>query len=188
MKKLSKKFQGFSLIELMIVVAIIGVLAAIAIPNFRTYQARARTSEAKMSLSGVWTAETAFQQENGTFATCLDQMGVTNDLSANRFYTFGFDTTDPAVANSFAPAGTASPCNATTAAGTTGTGISHVIATKFVASTGTSDVAVMPALGGDITAGTFTAFAAGNISTDDDDLDQWTIDNDKNLVHTVISY
>src|SRR3990167_10315477 len=59
--------QGFTLIELMIVVAIIGILAAIAIPNFMTYQAKARQSEAKVGLGGIFTSATAYFAENSTF-------------------------------------------------------------------------------------------------------------------------
>jgi type IV pilus assembly protein PilA len=52
--------KGFTLIELMIVVAIIGILSAIAIPNFMKFQCRAKQSEAKTLLSGVFTAEIAY--------------------------------------------------------------------------------------------------------------------------------
>ena len=60
--------QGFTLIELMIVVAIIGILAAIAIPNFMTYQAKARQSEAKIGLGGIFTSATSYFAENGTYS------------------------------------------------------------------------------------------------------------------------
>src|SRR5437773_4724246 len=63
-----KRDQGFTLIELMIVVAIIGTLAAIAIPNFMTYQAKARQSEAKVNLGGVFTTATSYFAENNTFS------------------------------------------------------------------------------------------------------------------------
>jgi len=63
-----KGAQGFTLIELMIVVAIIGILAAIAIPNFMTYQAKARQSEAKVGLGGIFTTATSYFAENGTYS------------------------------------------------------------------------------------------------------------------------
>jgi type IV pilus assembly protein PilA len=62
-----RKQEGFTLIELMIVVAIIGILAAIAIPNFLTYQMKSRTSEAKVNLGAIKTSEIAFQGERGCF-------------------------------------------------------------------------------------------------------------------------
>jgi type IV pilus assembly protein PilA len=64
---LRRKEQGFTLIELMIVVAIIGILAAIAIPNFLQYQMRARQSEARSNLGGIRTNLTAFAGERGCY-------------------------------------------------------------------------------------------------------------------------
>ena len=60
--------KGFTLIELMIVVAIIGILAAIAIPNFLRFQAKSKQSEAKELLSTVYTAEQAYFAEQNEYA------------------------------------------------------------------------------------------------------------------------
>jgi len=62
-----KNRKGFTLIELMIVVAIIGILAAIAIPNFLKFQAKSKQSEAKTNLKGIYTAETGYFGENNSY-------------------------------------------------------------------------------------------------------------------------
>ncbi len=67
-KLLKKARKGFTLIELMIVVAIIGVLAAIAIPNFVRYQLRSKTSEARTNIGGIRTAQTSFQSTEDQYA------------------------------------------------------------------------------------------------------------------------
>ena len=67
MFKQLKGQKGFTLIELMIVVAIIGILAAIAIPNFLQYQMKSRQSEAKTNLQAIKTSEVAFQSERGCY-------------------------------------------------------------------------------------------------------------------------
>src|SRR2546423_15670677 len=89
-----RKSSGFTLIELMIVVAIIGILAAIAIPNFLKFQCKSKQAEAKTNLSGIFTAEKAFFGEHNTYGT--DLISVNWQPDGTPLYIYGFNgTRDP---------------------------------------------------------------------------------------------
>ncbi|MGR5287247.1 pilin [Vibrio maritimus] len=71
MKKATKQ-QGFTLIELMIVVAVIGVLAAVALPQYQKYVAKSEVASVLATLTGVKTNIEAFTVENGLFPSGKD--------------------------------------------------------------------------------------------------------------------
>jgi type IV pilus assembly protein PilA len=122
MLSMLKGKKGFTLIELMIVVAIIGILAAIAIPNFLRFQAKSKQSEAKTNLGGIFTAETAYFAEQNAFANLgtiswapvgtakyrytTDAAGGTGDMGATLTFD-GWVTATPIIAATTPPAFTA---------------------------------------------------------------------------------
>ena len=76
------KDEGFTLIELMIVIAIIGILAAIAIPQFSAYRTRSYNSAAQADLRNAATAQEAYQVDNQTYK------GNPNNLTGSTYGLF----------------------------------------------------------------------------------------------------
>ncbi len=96
--------RGFTLIELMIVVAIIGILAAIAIPNFIKFQARSKQSEAKSNLKGLFTSQKSYFQEKDKYSGIAGQMGFAPERGNRYAYSIvAAGTTEPRSLATIAP-------------------------------------------------------------------------------------
>lgn len=86
---LKKMRKGFTLIELMIVVAIIGILAAIAIPNFIKFQTRSKQTEAKANMKAIFTAQKAFLQEKDKYSSSMTDIGFAPERGNRYAYYLG---------------------------------------------------------------------------------------------------
>src|SRR5690606_24815105 len=80
----------FSLVELMIVVAIIGILAAVAVPRFQNFQAKAKQAEAKNNLSHIYTLQQAYFGDHDAYSASLDDIGF---KVAGTKVRYGYSTT-----------------------------------------------------------------------------------------------
>ena len=81
-----KRFHGFSLMEVMIVVVIIGILAALAYPNLEKYLKRARQTEAKTNLSAIYTAQKIYFTLHQSYADDINELDLS--LAKGDPYTF----------------------------------------------------------------------------------------------------
>lgn len=77
-KLFHKEEKGFTLIELMIVIAIIGILAAIAIPQFSAYRQRSYNAAAQADLRNAATAQEAYFVDNGTYTATIGNLTGSN--------------------------------------------------------------------------------------------------------------
>jgi prepilin-type N-terminal cleavage/methylation domain len=84
--QMKKMQQGFTLIELMIVVAIIGILAAIAIPAYQDYTIRAQVSEGLSLADGAKTAVAEFYSNRGAMPADNISAGLATNTSINGSY------------------------------------------------------------------------------------------------------
>jgi type IV pilus assembly protein PilE len=84
---------GYTLIELMIVMAIVGILVAITVPAYRGYSERARRTEALNAMSQIRTAQENFRNINNTYTGDLDALGFAGGCTENCVYRITFDVT-----------------------------------------------------------------------------------------------
>lgn len=83
-----RAFAGFTLVELLIVVAIIGVLSTVAVPTFRRMVQKSKQVEAKLHLASLYRLESTFASEFGAYGDHITAMGFEVVTSQNHRYDF----------------------------------------------------------------------------------------------------
>lgn len=158
--KSARTQRGFTLIELMIVVAVLGIVSAIAIPNFMRYQAKSRQTEAKTNLGGLFVAETTYYGENSYFGN-FGQIGFAIAAATNR-YTYRTGAAGPAGGASTGTAGS----------DLINPGVGNLAPENTVVAARNFDATAVGAVPG------FTATATANLDNDPQ-IDQWHVNDIK---------
>jgi prepilin-type N-terminal cleavage/methylation domain-containing protein len=106
---LLKKTKGFTLVELMVVIVIIGILAAVAIPKFLDASQKAKASEFPTQLTAIYTGQLAYNAEKGSYVTSFpylrDSAGV-DVPSSSRWFIYGMTANSTVGATAFTGAAT----------------------------------------------------------------------------------
>ena len=100
-----QKMRGITLMELMIVVVIIGILTAIAYPNYRQYAARAKRNEARAALLQIATLQERFYLQNNSYTDDMTNLGfpvASNHLSDTESYLIDVTAADASGFNAIA--------------------------------------------------------------------------------------
>jgi type IV pilus assembly protein PilA len=205
--------RGFSLVEIMTAVGIIGVLTAIAIPNYKSYIMNAHRQEAKIGLSSLYIAESTHQNQFKSYTSCLSHAGYIPD-GASRFYALGFASaassgatcggltaTTPGgtslvrgmvVCNLYSPGSSLRdglPACATGGLAGTGNTVLSTYENQYDATqrkdSGTAYAANSDFAGTGLGLAGFSAKAVGNIGSSGTAIDVWMIDQTKTLTQTI---
>lgn len=86
--------RGFTIIELMVVVAIVSILASIAIPNLMRFQARSRQGEVRVNLRAVFTAQRSFYFEKERYSPLIQEIGFAPQRGNRYAYQIGDGTAE----------------------------------------------------------------------------------------------
>ena len=176
---------GFTLLEMMVTVAITAIMVAVAIPNYRKYTARSKQQEAKSALGSMYTLERTYYTEQGSFTACLTKLGY-SPIETVRFYATGFPAYGMTSVNQCGPSGTVSCLAYTYDFSGAAADICVELTDTAFAQTATVKngftMLTVPAVGTPPTKFVFKAGASGNI-TAETKTDEWTIDQTKSLIN-----
>lgn len=188
LKPLDRPARGFSLVELMVVVAIIGILATIAIPRVNKFIAKSRQTEAQINLSSIYTFNKNFYLEYQGYTSSFRAMGYLPE--GNLRYNTGFSgaAAGPANYTTLTSQNYAAPIDTRTDCPTNGTRC------RTLNGANNAPPANIPGTAGGVStavAAPFNTFTAASVAclvlsgaTCTNDI--WTINQDKNLRNTQI--
>jgi type IV pilus assembly protein PilA len=167
--------RGFTLLELMVTIAIVGILSAISLPNFLKLQARAKQTEVKANLRALADLEKAYYQEFDSYTPYVGQLGFSPERGNRYAYLLASSPTFDNRTGTMAYTTT----NATAISVDTFSFVTQTSNPSFTAESGCA-YSVYVYTG---EAGSFTAAAVGNVDGDYT-TDQWSISSDSRDMST----